>query len=235
MIKNNTPYIGKIKLKFEKDPNYTGGNSVFNKIHLDHGFTKLVSRVLWGRDEHGDPLLDQEKVNIINQKTGGMIGDYRVDNNPSDDFLLRNHFLTKDGKILIGNARDAWWYVRNNMVVCDDYPYGVAEMYEETQDGNVIVGYYGYTHRGGQTFKIGDRVFEESYEPEQSDYSAEEWEGYIRDQEEGTALEVQQGWIKMGEIIPIKTFIPFTKRGKVVIENFDQAKQAAINISKYLS
>ena len=235
MIKNNTPYIGKIKLVFEKDPHYTGGSSVFNKIHLDLRFTKLVSRVLWERDEHGDPLLDPEKVRIINEKSGGMIGDYQVDGNPKDEFLLRNHFLTKDGKILIGNARDAWWYIKNNLVVCEDYPYGVAEMYQDTNDGNVIVGYYGYTHRGGQTFKIGDRIFDAEYEPKQSDYPFEEWDYYLRNKEEGTALEVQKGWIKRGEVIPLKNFIPFTKRGKIVIENLDQAKQAAINISKYLS
>jgi hypothetical protein len=44
MIKNTTPYIGKLRLKFEKFPEYTG-KSKLNKIHLDLGFTKLVSRV----------------------------------------------------------------------------------------------------------------------------------------------------------------------------------------------
>jgi hypothetical protein len=44
MIKNTTPYIGKIRLKFEKFPEYTG-KSKLNKIHLDLGFTKLVSRI----------------------------------------------------------------------------------------------------------------------------------------------------------------------------------------------
>ena len=44
MIKNTTPYIGKIRLKFEKFPYYTG-KSKLNTIHLDLGFTKLVSRI----------------------------------------------------------------------------------------------------------------------------------------------------------------------------------------------
>ena len=44
MIKNTTPYIGKLRLKFEKYPEYTG-KSKLNKIHLNLGFTKLVSRI----------------------------------------------------------------------------------------------------------------------------------------------------------------------------------------------
>ena len=44
MIKNHTPYLGKIYLKFEKDPYYTG-NTKLNKVHLNLGFTKLVSRI----------------------------------------------------------------------------------------------------------------------------------------------------------------------------------------------
>ena len=44
MIKNTTPYIGKLKLKFEKFPEYTG-KSKLNKIHFNLGFTKLVSRI----------------------------------------------------------------------------------------------------------------------------------------------------------------------------------------------
>jgi len=34
MIKNTTPYIGKIRLKFEKYPEYTGKDKL-NKIHLN--------------------------------------------------------------------------------------------------------------------------------------------------------------------------------------------------------
>ena len=33
----------------------------------------------------------------------------------------------------------------------------------------------------------------------------------------------------------IKSVIPFNKRGKQVIKDWEQAKQAAINMSKYLS
>ena len=41
-IKNYTPYIGELVLKFEKFPHYTGGRSgMLNKIHINLFFTKL--------------------------------------------------------------------------------------------------------------------------------------------------------------------------------------------------
>ena len=52
-IKNETPYLGKIKLKFEKMPYYTSGRSKLNKVHLNLGFTKLVSRIHSTKTEEG--------------------------------------------------------------------------------------------------------------------------------------------------------------------------------------
>ena len=47
LIKNTTPYLGKLVLKFEKYPHYSGSKSgVLNKVHLNLGFTKLVSRMI---------------------------------------------------------------------------------------------------------------------------------------------------------------------------------------------
>ena len=61
MIKNTTPYIGKIRLKFEKYPEYTG-KSKLNKIHLDLGFTKLVSRITPIRTTAGWVIKDRKSV-----------------------------------------------------------------------------------------------------------------------------------------------------------------------------
>jgi hypothetical protein len=44
-IKNQTPYKGKLKLKFEKYPHYSNRKNKLNKVHLNLGFTKLVSRI----------------------------------------------------------------------------------------------------------------------------------------------------------------------------------------------
>ena len=47
LIKNRTPYLGKMILKFEKYPHYSSSqDGKLNKVHLNLGFTKLVSRFI---------------------------------------------------------------------------------------------------------------------------------------------------------------------------------------------
>ena len=52
MIENQTPYLGKVKFRFQKSPNYIG-KSILNQVHLDLGFVKLVSRVFPEKDKNG--------------------------------------------------------------------------------------------------------------------------------------------------------------------------------------
>lgn len=221
MIKNTTPYIGKIKLKFEKYPHYTG-QSKLNKVHLNLGFTKLVSRMYPNRDLNGwkvDPI----KVNLINNHTGGVIADHWIENRePKDEFTLLNSFLTKDGRY-IGSIEEGWWYYENNLKVCEDYPHGVAEKYESGK----LVGYYGYTHRGGQTFKIGDKLFNENWIPDITEIKPS-WVDYY-EQSTGDKFTYI---INLEDLVP---YIIFNERGNKTIETMEEAKQAAINMSKYLS
>ena len=117
------------------------------------------------------------------------------------------------------------------MKVCEEYPHGVAECYDD--EGNFI-GYHGYTHRGGQTFKIGDRLFDPSYKPKEEDYEEWEWAGwenkYLKLYDEYDDLD-KKWLIESG----ISYVMPYNKRGKKVIENFEECLQAAINMSKDLS
>jgi len=226
MIKNTTPYIGKIRLKFEKYPEYTG-KSKLNKIHLDLGFTKLVSRITPLQNLEGW-LINPESIYLINKYTGGIIKDHTFGDN--NEHLLPNSFLSKDGTY-IGDVDRGWWYYKNNMKVCDQYPRGVAERYDD--EGNLI-GYHGYSHRGGQTFKIGDRLFDASYKPKEEDYEEWEWAGWQLKFEESHSKgdDLDKKWMdKEG----IGYVIPFNKRGSKVIDNFEECLQAAINMSKDLS
>jgi hypothetical protein len=226
MIKNTTPYIGKIKFKFEKYPEYTG-KSKLNKIHLNLGFTKLVSRITPHKDLNGW-LINPECIYLIQKHTGGKIGSHSFGD--KNEHTLPNSFLTKDGGY-IGNIERGWWYYENNMKVCEQYPHGVAERYDDK--GNLI-GYHGYTHRGGQTFKIGDRLFYASYTPNEDDYEEWEWAGWQLKFEElySKGDDLDKKWMdKEG----IGYVIPFNKRGGKVIDNFKECLQAAINMSKDLS
>lgn len=221
MIKNTTPYIGKIKLKFEKHPHYTDSVSKLNKIHLNLGFTKLVSRIYPNKTLNGWEV-DSFKIDLINNHTGGVIGVHWIDNRePKDEFTLPNSFLTKDGRY-IGDVETGWWYYENNLKVCEDYPHGVAEKYENSE----LVGYYGYTHRGGQLFKIGNKLFDEHWIPNPMEIKS----SWVDDYEESTGKKFSYNT----NLEDIVSYILFTERGSKTIETLEEAKQAAINMSKYL-
>jgi hypothetical protein len=239
LIKNTTPYLGKLVLKFEKHPYYTSSqDGKLNKVHLNLGFTKLVSRMKPRQVMEGYSNIDPKKIELINKYTGGVIGTHKWGDD--DEYVLENSFLTKDGKY-IGDIDTAWWYFQNAMTVCEDYPHGVAVVWNTSkfdktlvsgQDG--IKGYYGYTHRGGSTFKIGDRLFEEDYDPVVEDYDRKEFEKYWKKyvKQHSRADDVDRKWIYGNGI---KAVMPFNIRGKKVIKNWEQAREAAINMSKYLS
>ena len=226
MIKNTTPYIGKIRLKFEKYPEYTG-KSKLNKIHLNLGFTKLVSRITPQQDASGWLINPQAKY-LIEKYTGGKIGPHTFGD--KNEYDLPNSFLTKDGQY-VGDIERGWWYYQNKMKVCEEYPHGVAEVYD---DNNKLIGYHGYTHRGGQTFKIGDRLFDADYKPKEEDYEEWEWAGWEYKYLDlyGKSDKLDKKWMRESGISYV---IPYKKRGKLVIEDMGMALQAAINMSKDLS
>jgi hypothetical protein len=127
------------------------------------------------------------------------------------------------------------------MTVCEEYPNGVAIVWNTVnsdktlmsgQDG--IKGYRGYTHRGGATFKIGDRLFDEKYNPVVEDYDEKEftkwWKTYTKSYKKGDNFDRKHIYND-----GIKSVIPFNKRGKHTIKNWEDARTAAINMSKYLS
>jgi hypothetical protein len=194
--------------------------------------------------------------------TGGMIGNHEwwvvkgVDggfNSPTkpshekdiiDHFVLENHFITRKGE-LIGDINAAEWYLKNNLVVDNEYPNMVAivaikpvhQLYPMGLQGlgldqHFIKAYYGYSHRGGQSFKLGDMLFDENWLPSDEQMDTPEMKSAIaRFEETNEGLNASNHSDKDKAV----ESIPFTKRGSVVIETWQQARQAAINLAKYLS
>lgn len=250
-IKNRTPYIGRLKFKFERNPYYTGGgNGILNKVHLNLGFTKLVSRMIPYRNENGWTV-NSECVKLITKYTGGRVGTHKFHDG---EHQLPNSFMASDGTY-IGDIETGWWYYNNKLYVCQEYPGGVAlklktytpnirlknyilDEYEhfvtEQIENDNVEGYYGYTHRGGTLFKIGDRIFDNYYLPVRSDYTQEEWDEYHKKYQKNlkNADEFDKKWIYRDGIASV---IPFNKRGKKIIENWKEAREAAVSLSKYLS
>ena len=228
MIKNNTPYKGKLKFKFEKYPEYSDG-TILNKIHLNLGFTKLVSRI-------SNDIVDTEKIKLINQYTGGKIADYQFLDLPGDNndmgSTLPYSFISDDGTY-IGDIRVGWWYYKNKMRVNSTYPTHVGEIWE----GNQIQAFYGYSHRGGAPFKIGDRLFEEDYKPIPEDYEPWQWAGWELKYENALKKAKKDGddwWYEDLQTDGVAGFIPFTMRGPKKIEVLEEALQAAHNLGRYL-
>lgn len=254
-IKNHTVFNGRIVLKFQKHPYYSSSKSELNKVHLNLGFTKLVSRVMLHQTLDG-PDLNKEKIHKICMYTGGTIkkhewwevkgpnGIFKTNRKPKhqNDIVyhgvLPNSFMY--GDTYLGTAKDGWWYYKNRLVVCETEPRGVALKIKKgfwTDDGDFfdyVEGIYGFSHRGGQLFKIGDRLFDENYHPHVKDYTSEQWEKWHSKYRKRlkTADEFDKKWLTEDGVAG---FIPFKMRGKKTIETWDEAIQAAKNLSNYLS
>ncbi len=178
--------------------------------------------------------ITQEEIQEIERLTGGKIGTHTFGSN--NEHTLDNSFLSLDGTY-IGSIDEARWYVKNKLMVDEDYPHGVAAVITEDTYGTdtpVIEGMYGYTHRGGNKFKIGDRLFDGDYKPVKEDYSEEEWNKYETEFNELYDSENESGK-KWMDADGISYVIPFGLRGSKIIETMEEAFDAAKNMSNYLS
>ncbi len=178
--------------------------------------------------------ITQEEIQEIERLTGGKIGTHTF--GPNNEHTLENSFLSLDGTY-IGSIDEARWYVKNKMMIDEDYPHGVAAVITEETYGTdkpIIEGMYGYTHRGGSLFKIGDRLFDHKYKPVKEDYTEEQWNEYERTFNESYEKEDELGRKWMDED-GMSYVIPFKLRGSKLIETMEEAFEAAKNISNYLS
>lgn len=200
----------------------------------------------------GKQSLSFEEIAIIEKATGGKIGthewwvvkgveeNFTTNRKPSHEQdiiyhgVLENSFLSQGGEY-IGNFEQAKWYYETRLKVYESYPNGVAIALDE--NGN-IEGYVGYTHRGGSMFRIGERLFDETYEPKEEDYTQEQWQSYICRYNEALDKAEKEGdewWANDIKTDGIARFIPFKMRGNKIIENLDEAALAAKNLSNHLS
>lgn len=178
--------------------------------------------------------ITQEEIREIERLTGGKIGTHTFGDN--NELTLENSLLSLDGTY-IGGITEARWYVKNKMMVDEKYPHGVAAVItDETYgtDNPIIEGMYGYTHRGGNLFRIGDRLFDGKYKPTREDYSEDEWIKYENRFKELYEEEDELGKRWMDDD-GISYVIPFKLRGKKIIETMEEAFEAARNMSNYLS
>jgi hypothetical protein len=200
--------------------------------------------------------INTEKAAKISHYTGGTIKKYewwevrgvngvfksnRAPKNKKDIVYhgkLDNSFMY--GDTYIGDIKAGWWYYKNRLVVCQKYPKGVAIKlkkefwHTDSVLTDEIEGIYGFSHRGGCLFKPGDKLFDENYIPYVKDYPKKEWDKwhnkYRKDFAKASPAERRQIAAD-----GVRAYVPFRERGKKVIENWEEAMEAANNLSKYLS
>ena len=184
--------------------------------------------------DNKDKEITQEEINEIERLTGGKIGSHTF--GPNNEHTLDNSLLSPDGTY-VGSITEARWYVQNKMMIDEQYPHGVAAVITEDTygtDNPVIEGMCGYTHRGAQLFRIGDRLFDGKYKPTKEDYPEDEWNLYEEKFKELYEEEDELGKKWMDDD-GLSYVIPFKLRGSKMIETMEDAFEAAKNMSDYLS
>lgn len=251
MIKNNTVYNGKIKLMFDKHPDWSNCNSKLNKVHLNLGFTKLVSRIYITQFKEDETIdLDtreyrQDCIDLINKYTGGKIGNHYFDNGSGGNYCLVG-FLAPDGTYM-GDVSQGLWYYKNKMVVNKDCPHGTAiilksdvhkwftssceSISEEDLFDCEIDGIAGFNDMVVCKFRLGDKVFDSKWRPSDEDLKSIDYKKMIN-QFEKTNKGLNNSEYSLKD--KIVESISFRERGDKVIETWDDAKIAAKNLSKYL-
>lgn len=235
MIKNKTPYLGKVKLRFQKSPHYMG-KSILNDIHLDLGFTKLVSRVFPEKDKEGW-VADINKIYDINIYTGGRIANHTVDH-LGLKIPLKDVFISKDGTH-IGSLMTGWWYYKNNLKVCDEYPKKIAIKYDNIHNTTFanackhgkakIVGYMVLNYDKNVLFSIGDMIYDENYIPQSSEFTEKEWSNFEIEYQKKLNNTKSPSYLEKLKRTGVKYVIPPNKQGTKKITTIEEAKQSAIN------
>lgn len=235
LIKNKTPYIGKIFLKFEKDPYYSG-DTILNSTIVNLGFTKLVSRMKpYNTPNSRGWVVDTDKIALINLHTGLTVKDYWVDERePREEFTIYNACLTADG-LFAGDIRFGWECYLNDVVSLPGVHPRV--LWHEEEQGAIA-----WSHRDIQAFTIGDKLFDINWIPNDEEMNLyqryyvkhlceyereyDEWESSTSDKKLPPDLMTMNTWAVQ--------YIPFFLRGSITIKTKEQAIEAATNYLKYI-
>jgi len=228
-IKIRSFYLGDLYFTITKDsPYYSSGNDVLNTLHFKFLGLYFASRLKKRKTKAGFRK-NQKLIKIFESTCGVIVGNYQVKDNSSntyDDWALPDAVVTIQDKKLVGTLSDCYWLLEKSVVVCEEFPSAGYSMTD-----NMWVG---WSHRAKAGFKKGDRLFDETYKPIESDYTQAEWKNWkVKFQKAiNKADDLEKKWIIEDGMSYV---IPFKQRGPKIIETNNEAKQAAINFSKYVS
>jgi uncharacterized protein YneF (UPF0154 family) len=229
-IKKRSFYVGTLYFTITKEsPYYRSGGDILNNVHFEFLGFYFASRLIKRKTKSGFRK-DQKLIKVFESTCGVKVGNYKVNDsseNTYDDWTLSDAVVTPISKRLVGTLDDCYWMLEKSVVACDEFPSAGYSIKDNT--------WIGWSHRAKAAFKKGDRLFDEKYKPVDSDYTKEEWTKYSIAYQKSlnSAIdELDRKWIIEDGIAHV---IPFKQRGPKIIETNQEAKQAAINFSKYVS
>ena len=229
-IKKRSFYVGTLYFTITKEsPYYRSGGDILNNVHFEFLGFYFASRLIKRKTKSGFRK-DQKLIKVFESTCGVKVGNYKVNDsseNTYDDRTLSDAVVTPISKRLVGTLDDCYWMLEKSVVACDEFPSAGYSIKDNT--------WIGWSHRAKAAFKKGDRLFDEKYKPVDSDYTKEEWTKYsiaYQKSLNSAVDELDRKWIIEDGIAHV---IPFKQRGPKIIENNQEAKQAAINFSKYVS
>lgn len=229
-IKKRSFYIGDLYFTISTEsPYFSSGNDVLNKVHFKFLGLYFASR-LKKRQTLKGYRKDFKLIRIFESTCGVKVGNYQVKDssqNTYDDWTLPDAVVTVAGNQFVGTLNDCYWLLERSIVISNDFPSAGYSMKEGM--------WIGWSHRATAGFKIGDRLFDPNYKPVESDYPKDlwkKWEQHYQKSLNSAVDDLDRKWILEDGISYV---IPFKQRGPKVIENLNEAKQAAINFSKYVS
>ena len=229
-IKKRSFYVGELYFTITKEsPYYRSGGDILNNVHFEFLGFYFASRLIKRKTKSGFRK-DQKLIKVFESTCGVKVGNYKVNDsseNTYDDWTLSDAVVTPISKRLVGTLDDCYWMLEKSVVACDEFPSAGYSIKDNT--------WIGWSHRAKAAFKKGDRLFDEKYKPVESDYTKEEWTKYsiaYQKSLNSAVDELDRKWIIEDGIAHV---IPFKQRGPKIIETNQEAKQAAINFSKYVS
>ena len=233
MLKNNTPYLGRVFLKFEKDPQ-PSNETPLNGIILNLGFTKLVSRIKPDL-VYGEVQVHPETVALIERDTNLKIHSLQAKDNPTGK-TMRYQTFHPNGDHL-GSIEIGWAYLKLGLKAIKGKDIYTAWSPSTKQWIGFIAG------KKACAFSKGDKLFDPSWVPTDSELL--ELESYYVNQHHKYVLEYEE-W--QASTSPKKAteeemslnhwvldLIPANLRGSKVIKSYEESYDAALAFSNYTS
>jgi len=224
-VKNNTPYLGKLVLRIEKEPDYENTKKgVLNEIHLNFGIFKLVTRLIPNIVNDGWEL-NPNTVPLIEKYTSCNVEETWITDNNIESNYRRGYILTKKNKGYVCDLKKGWWFYKNGIKISEEFPNCVGFKYENKE----FKGYYLFLKDFELFIGIGDKIFEKDYRPSKSFHDPKKWKiwyGKYKKDLKKVNKETKKRLKKEGII----EYLPIQERGRYIIKNKEDAFIAVKNI-----